>query len=360
MYYPFCGDELKFVRIGIFRRHPQYHTNFVQFPPENSEGLFIEHWARNPIAAEWKASHCNLFYANNCRYPRLFFTRKKPIIGDLEGFIPPSIVPGLEERVGDPQIKKIFAQTKWAYNDAMRLIKKEENREKVEVLYHAWRTDVHKSKRDDNEVRFFFIGESFFLKGAEWAVEAFKELYKKYDNIRLTVVSTKFDHNYFSRLTGKPLENPPWKEPLETYMNHPGITFLPRRISEQEKLDQYSNSDVFIFPSRWETFGCVFLEAMAFSLPILACNFGPIPEILRENQNAFLLNTRDKRWEDLFTASKVREQMIQDLKGYMEQLIVSDSLRNKMGRASRELLETEYSIERRNKRIRQIYDEIVG
>ncbi len=352
---------MEHVRLGIFRYHPQYYANLVEFPPENSEGVFITHWARDRLSAELKARQCNLLFANQCWYPNLFFTRNKPVLGDLEGHFQgysSKTYPPLEKRVGNPKIKKIIAQSWWAYNDAMCLIKNEESRAKIEVVYHAWRTDLHKNKRSDDEVRFFFIGETFFLKGADWAVEAFKELYKKYDNIRLVIVSNNFSHLYYWHLTGQKLENHPWSGNLNQYLDHPGITFIPKKISADQKLEFYANSDVFVFPTKWETFGCVFLEAMAHSLPIITGNYGPLPEVVHENQNAFLLKTADKSWTDLFNKTKIREELIGDLKDYMEQLIVSKSLRNKMGRASYKLMEQKYSIETRNKKMRKIYDEI--
>jgi len=44
----------------------------------------------------------------------------------------------------------------------------------------------------------------------------------------------------------------------------------------------YAHCDCFVFASSCETFGIALLEAMGSSIPIIASNSGPIPEILRD------------------------------------------------------------------------------
>ena len=36
----------------------------------------------------------------------------------------------------------------------------------------------------------------------------------------------------------------------------------------------YSSCDIFVAPSRYESFGIIYLEAMQFSKPVIACNSG--------------------------------------------------------------------------------------
>jgi len=53
--------------------------------------------------------------------------------------------------------------------------------------------------------------------------------------------------------------------------------------------------DVFVFPTYWslEGFGMVLLEAMNYGVPIVATNFGPIPEIVKDV--AILVPPKDPR-----------------------------------------------------------------
>lgn len=56
------------------------------------------------------------------------------------------------------------------------------------------------------------------------------------------------------------------------------IADLPRLIA------QYKNADLFCLPSYHETFGIVFLEAMAARLPIVGCHATAVPEVVSERE----------------------------------------------------------------------------
>lgn len=74
---------------------------------------------------------------------------------------------------------------------------------------------------------------------------------------------------------------------------YPGVTFLGA-ITEAEKLaDCYRAADMFVFPSRTDTFGLVLLEAMACGLPV-ACHNGPGQRgILCKAQNSSFYRMND-------------------------------------------------------------------
>ena len=57
---------------------------------------------------------------------------------------------------------------------------------------------------------------------------------------------------------------------LETYKKrYPDVEFVGFRTGT-ELAEYYANADVFVFPSRWETFGIVMIEAMACGTPVAA------------------------------------------------------------------------------------------
>jgi glycosyltransferase involved in cell wall biosynthesis len=57
----------------------------------------------------------------------------------------------------------------------------------------------------------------------------------------------------------------------------------------------FSCFDIFVMPSRSETFGLVVVEAMAAGIPVIATNSGGVPEIIEDGKTGLLFDPRDKK-----------------------------------------------------------------
>ncbi|MCY4146765.1 MAG: glycosyltransferase family 1 protein [Chloroflexi bacterium] len=55
----------------------------------------------------------------------------------------------------------------------------------------------------------------------------------------------------------------------------------------------YASADIFVFPSRLETFGLVVVEAMAAGLPVVAARVGGVTEVVREGSNGYTFASGD-------------------------------------------------------------------
>ena len=86
------------------------------------------------------------------------------------------------------------------------------------------------------------------------------------------------------------------------------------RVEEDTLRAFYRNCDVFVAPSRYESFGLVFLEAMMFGKPVIACDAGGTPEVITHGVTGLLAKPGDPitlaaALETLLTDSAMRREM---------------------------------------------------
>lgn len=85
-------------------------------------------------------------------------------------------------------------------------------------------------------------------------------------------------------------------------------------LGKQENLQEiYSISDVFLLLSEKESFGVVLLEAMACGVPCIGTDVGGIPEVIRNNDNGFIVQNHDivnasARLVELLTNNRLHEK----------------------------------------------------
>ena len=60
-------------------------------------------------------------------------------------------------------------------------------------------------------------------------------------------------------------------------------------ISEEDKRDLLDAGDVFVMPSRTDSFGIVYLEAWLYKKPVIGALAGGVPEVIRDNEEGYLV-----------------------------------------------------------------------
>jgi len=76
---------------------------------------------------------------------------------------------------------------------------------------------------------------------------------------------------------------------------------LKGRVEGYKKAEAFINSDLFVFPTKNDSFGLANLEAMSYNLPIITTRQGAIKEYFKEPENGFFIKENDA--DDL--ASKI-------------------------------------------------------
>ncbi|MEJ2621365.1 MAG: glycosyltransferase family 4 protein [Candidatus Thiodiazotropha sp.] len=64
-------------------------------------------------------------------------------------------------------------------------------------------------------------------------------------------------------------------------------------LDEKGKSEAFSRANVFCLPSKYDSFGMGFIEAMAHGLPIVALDYGPIPDVVPNVECGILINKPD-------------------------------------------------------------------
>jgi glycogen synthase len=72
-----------------------------------------------------------------------------------------------------------------------------------------------------------------------------------------------------------------------------GRILLLRAAPHQTKLDALAAADVYVMPSRTDSFGIVYLEAWIYDLPVIGARAGGVPAVIDHEQNGLLVDFGD-------------------------------------------------------------------
>lgn len=129
------------------------------------------------------------------------------------------------------------------------------------------------SKEEQSKFKLLLVGNDPINKGFLEAIAAMDELHKKYPDILLIVVSDSQGIN------------------PETVVR-PYLKYFPSKFSREELITKLLLiSDLFVFPTRGDTFGMAAMEALACGLPVLSTDQFALREVIRHGENGYLLKT---------------------------------------------------------------------
>lgn len=111
------------------------------------------------------------------------------------------------------------------------------------------------------------------------------------------------------------------------------------KVSEEELRHHYAQCDIFVAPSRFESFGLIYVEAMIFSKPVVGCKVGGIPEVVADEETGLLALPGDGP-----TLEKAIDRLLHD-----------PQLRQRFGQNARKRYEEQFSDTRMAKSALELY-----
>ncbi|NQT81075.1 MAG: glycosyltransferase family 4 protein [Candidatus Aminicenantes bacterium] len=176
-------------------------------------------------------------------------------------------------------------------------------------------------QQNNNRIFVSYLGNLFKNKGVLDLIHAAKIVLDKYKNVKFIFAGSWCKQEL-------EIKNQAFKFIHENNLQS-NIEFVGVVLNEKKE-NFLANTDIFVFPSWYEGFPLVILEAMAAGCPIISTkDVGVIPEVVVDNVNGIL----------------VEKQKPNQIAGSIIKLIENPRLREEMGRAGRERFEKYYTIE---------------
>lgn len=137
-----------------------------------------------------------------------------------------------------------------------------------------------------NSYKLLYVGRLEKRKGTVEFINALPEILKKNKKIIIDIV-------------GKDIPQAPGETNFKNYFQ----TVIPKELRSRVKFhgfvkDQklkifYKNCDLFIAPSRYESFGLIFLEAFLYGKPVIGTKVGGISEIVKNGKTGLLVKVNN-------------------------------------------------------------------
>ncbi|MBR6133260.1 MAG: glycosyltransferase [Bacilli bacterium] len=268
--------------------------------------------------------HCVHFYdcdkwengCSNCKHLDYLFPFKKDNTNEMWK---------LKKYVFDNSDIEIVVSSKWMYD----LVKRSpifENVNKIHLIPFGINVDKfsgvsHKESRKhfgigDSEIVLFLRAQAEF-KGTEYVLEALKVLNTKK---KITVITCDT------------------KGMLDEVKDKYNIIDLGM-VAQEEMKYAMNACDIFLMPSKGESFGFMGVEAMSCSKPVIIFDNSAMPSITRAPECGYLVPNRDSK--------KLAEAI--------EYLILHPEERKSRGELGRKICLEEYDYEKYNNKLRELY-----
>ena len=243
---------------------------------------------------------------------------------------------------------KFYQKAKWLLKKYIDLTQKLVNQtivlgESLKPVYYQWHSKANiqvvpngidanislngKFKKESLPV-LYFLGNLVKFKGIHLAVQALGIVKRHYPNIQMKIAG-KWRYDRVFKIDEEAIKEEIFTI-IQTEKLKDNVEFLGT-VTGEDKAQLLKEANILVFPSVYDAFPLVILEAMAAGNPIVAVDkIGAIPDIVIHNQNGLLVDEPDPQ--------KIANAIIY--------LIETPQERIKMGMQGREMYQKNYTKEK--------------
>jgi glycosyltransferase involved in cell wall biosynthesis len=151
-----------------------------------------------------------------------------------------------------------------------------------------------------------FVGNDFYRKGGDLLLTAFAQVRQQIPNARLLLLT---------------------RDAIPSNLSLEGVELVPSNWNRDYVINLYRQANIFVLPSRLETWGDVLLEAMAFGLPCIGVRDDAMAEIIVHEQTGLL----------------VHPENIDSLADALYRLLSNPTIQSQYGAAARKRIEEAFT-----------------
>jgi len=202
------------------------------------------------------------------------------------------------------------------------------NSEKLLVVPHGL-SKIERQERSTDDgtkshVEILFVGRLEARKGIDVLLEAIPTLLENNRSIFFRIIG---DNSLLTCNNKTHMEK--FTQEYQTNVWFDQVIF-EGKVTEDRLIDAYETCDIFVAPSRFESFGLIYLEAMRAGKPVVGTNVGGVSEVVTDELNGYLIEP-----DNVFMLVEALQRLIDD-----------EELRRSMGAAGHEIYLNRFTSER--------------
>jgi len=135
--------------------------------------------------------------------------------------------------------------------------------------------------KNNSVLKILYVGRLEYRKGSDILMQTIPLVLRKTDRVIFQIIGLDAEGVYENKFK---LEND--SEILKK------VTFSGQ-LNNISTYKAYAECDIFVAPSRYESFGLIYIEAMSYGKPVIGCRVGGVPEIIEDNFNGLFAEIND-------------------------------------------------------------------